>query len=81
MQQLSDELGGTIDFYRLDVEAGNAEDWAQVREHFRVGPRLPLLSLYALGRWQRSLQGPAPEAVVRPFLEGPLSFDAAGDPL
>lgn len=68
-------------FYRIHVEATNPDDWAKVREHFRVGPRLPLLALFAAGRWQRSLQGPAPEAVVRPFLTGPLSFDKDGNVL
>jgi len=79
VHRLSDELGADIDFYRLEVQAGNPTHWAQVQEHFRVGPRLPLLSLFALGRWQRSLQGPAPEEVVRPFVLGALSLSAGGE--
>ncbi len=81
VEQLSNELGGEIDFYRLEVHSGNPEHWAQVREHFRVGPRLPLLSLFDLGRWQRSLQGPAPEEVIRPFLTSPPGFSADGEVL
>lgn len=80
-ERLSGELGSEIDFYRINVHAGSPEDWAQVRDLFRVGPRLPLLALFGLGRWQRSLQGPAPEEVVRPFLTGPFGFDANGDVL
>lgn len=79
MERLSTELD--IDFFRINIQAGNPEHWAGVREHFRVGPRLPLLALFALGRWQRSLQGPAPESVVRPFLTGPIGFDAEGNVL
>lgn len=79
MQALSEEPASDVQYFRVCVQADNAEHWAQVREHFRVGPRLPLLALYAQGRWQRSLQGPAPESVVRAFVEGPLSLDAEGN--
>lgn len=80
MEALSEEYA-EIHWYRIEVDAGNPDPWAQVREHFRVGPRLPLLVLYAEGRWQRTLQGPAPESLVRAFVEGPLGFDAAGNVL
>lgn len=78
MEALSRELGEELDFYRLEVDAERPEHWAEVRSLFKVGPRLPLLALYAEGRWQRSLQGPNPEEVVRPFITGPLSLTADG---
>ena len=79
VERMSTELGNEIDFFRLEVNAGNSDHWVQVREHFRIGPRLPLLSLFAAGRWQRSLQGPAPEEVVRPFILSPLGFGSDGE--
>lgn len=81
VEHLAQQLSDQADFFRLEVDGGNADSWAQVRQHFRVGPRLPLLVLFAEGRWQRSLQGPAPVEVVLPFLTGPLSFDAEGNVL
>lgn len=78
-ERLDEELGTDIDFYRLEVRSDDPEHWAQVREHFRVGPRLPLISLFAFGRWQRSLQGPAPREVAHPFIVGGLGLNASGE--
>ncbi|HYF76268.1 MAG TPA: hypothetical protein VD973_04000 [Symbiobacteriaceae bacterium] len=81
MERLHGKLASDIDFFRLEVQAENPDHWALVREHFRVGPRLPLLVLFAEGRWQRTLQGPAPLEVVEPFLIAPLGSDSEGNVL
>jgi hypothetical protein len=81
VERLHEELASDIDFLRLEVQAENPDHWAFVREHFRAGPRLPLLVLFAEGRWQRTLQGPAPPEVVEPFLTAQLGFDAEGNVL
>lgn len=78
VEALSSELGEHMDFYRVEVDAEKPEHWAEVRSLFKIGPRLPLLALYAQGRWQRSLQGPNPEEVIRPFIMGPLSLTVDG---
>jgi hypothetical protein len=81
VERLHGQLASEVDISRLEVQAENPDHWALVREHFRVGPRLPLLVLFAAGRWQRTLQGPAPPEVVEPFLTAPLGFDAEGNVL